>query len=363
MKRIQSIAQPQRLRIIKERLARLVPALAPSAPALVPFSVVTLTKDASPISGSAVVQGQVIAYAIQATNGSSSDTTTGIGGVVRIIDTAPAGTLFTSVIVQQQPQFGSAWSCTILGGGTSIQCNAGDGPGAGIDTFTTQEFVKIRAEATVQAATANGTILTNTATFQFDKDGDTVFEETATSNSVFHVVNPTADLGITKVTSNPTPTAGGAAFSYTLTVTNNGPNAARDVIVTDALPPGIIFQNVAVVMNPASPAMSCTGPPVGANGTVICNSANLLNGPLLLRGRLNLLLTLPQTLPASNKTSSLMLRSRSPRRVPQASAQVTPTLITLRSSTEDRARRSMRPSRILCRQILRSCPPPGLPRL
>lgn len=87
-----------------------------------------------------------------------------------------------------------------------------------------------------------------------------------------------ADLGITKVTSNATPTAGGAAFSYTIVVTNGGPGIATDVIVTDPLPPGIIFQNVAVAMSPATPAMSCTGPAVGTNGTVICNSAELLVG-------------------------------------------------------------------------------------
>jgi uncharacterized repeat protein (TIGR01451 family) len=270
MKRIQSIAQAPRLRIIKERLAQL-------APALTPLATVTIAQDASPISGSAVVQGQVIAYTIQSTNGSSSDTTTGAGGFVRIVDTAPSGTLFTNATIEQQPQFGSAWSCAILFGGTSIECHAGDGTGAGVDTFTTQEFVKIRAEVTVQASTVNGTILTNTATYEFDNNGGGV-DGTATSNSVFHVVNPTADLGITKVTSNPTPTAGGAAFSYTVTVTNNGPNAARDVIVTDPLPAGIIFQNVVVVMNPASPAMNCSGPPVGTNGTIICNSANFLNG-------------------------------------------------------------------------------------
>lgn len=45
------------------------------------FAPVTITKDASPASGSAVGQGQVIAYTIQATNGASSDTTTGAGRI------------------------------------------------------------------------------------------------------------------------------------------------------------------------------------------------------------------------------------------------------------------------------------------
>lgn len=86
-----------------------------------------------------------------------------------------------------------------------------------------------------------------------------------------------ADLGITKVTSNPTPTNGGAAFSYTLVVTNFGPEAATDVVVTDPLPPGIVFQNVSVNSIPSG-SISCTGPPLGTNGTVVCSSSNFLAG-------------------------------------------------------------------------------------
>lgn len=81
-----------------------------------------------------------------------------------------------------------------------------------------------------------------------------------------------ADLGITKVTSNATPVAGGAAFSYTLVVTNNGPSDARNIVVTDPLPPAVIFQNVAVVNNPSVPGtgLTCSGPPNATNGTVTC---------------------------------------------------------------------------------------------
>ncbi len=281
MKWIQSIPQAPRLQILKERLAPLAPALAPSAPALMPLAPVTITKDASPISGSAVGQGQVIAYTIQSTNGASSDTTTGAGGFVRIIDTAPAGTLFTNATVQQQPQFGSAWSCTILGGGTSIQCVAGDGAGAGVDTFTTQEFVRIRAEVTVGAATAIGTVLTNTATYQFDNDGGGL-EGNATSNATVHVVQPTADLAITKSALTvaggvfgAAVTAGGnvspgfgignvglGEIEYTLTYRNNGPGEASNVHVRDVIPGGTLldptFLPIGVVVTPAAgPGLTC----------------------------------------------------------------------------------------------------------
>jgi uncharacterized repeat protein (TIGR01451 family) len=301
MKRIQSIAQPPRLRIIKERLAPL--ALAPSAPALMPFAPVTITKDASPISGSAVAQGQAIAYTIQATNGASSDTTVGAGGFVRIIDTAPAGTLFTIVTVQQQPQFGSAWSCTILGGGTSIQCSAGDGAGAGVDTFTTQEFVKIRAEVTVQASAVNGAILTNTATYQFDNDGGGL-EGTATSNAVVHVVKPSADLAITKTAETlaggvfgssvtaggsiagtlPSPVTGPGEILYTLTYRNSGLDDATNVHVRDDIPAGTLldptFLPIGVVVTPATgPGLTCQILPTLNNYQLDC-TPNTANGVL-----------------------------------------------------------------------------------
>jgi uncharacterized repeat protein (TIGR01451 family) len=49
-----------------------------------------------------------------------------------------------------------------------------------------------------------------------------------------------ADLGITKTVNNPTPAAGGTV-TFTITVTNNGPNNATGVVVTDLLPTGLTY--------------------------------------------------------------------------------------------------------------------------
>ncbi|HEX4965795.1 MAG TPA: DUF11 domain-containing protein [Thermoanaerobaculia bacterium] len=49
-----------------------------------------------------------------------------------------------------------------------------------------------------------------------------------------------ADLSLTKTASAPTVT-GGSNVDYTLTVTNNGPNRANGVTVTDTLPAGVTF--------------------------------------------------------------------------------------------------------------------------
>src|SRR5213076_2793833 len=49
-----------------------------------------------------------------------------------------------------------------------------------------------------------------------------------------------ADLGITKTASPPTPTLG-QNVTFTVTVTNNGPDTATGVVVTDLLPAGLTY--------------------------------------------------------------------------------------------------------------------------
>ena len=54
--------------------------------------------------------------------------------------------------------------------------------------------------------------------------------------------NPMADLAIVKEVSNPTPNFGDE-ITWTIIVTNNGPDTARDVYVVDKLPDGLIYQS------------------------------------------------------------------------------------------------------------------------
>jgi uncharacterized repeat protein (TIGR01451 family) len=72
------------------------------------------------------------------------------------------------------------------------------------------------------------------------------------------------DLSITK-TDSPDPVAAGQQVTYTLTVTNNGPNTAQSVTVTDVLPAGVTF---------LSSAPACTN----AAGTLTCALGQLLPG-------------------------------------------------------------------------------------
>ena len=237
---------------------------------------------ASPASGSPIGTGQVITYTITISNGGVANTTSG-NGFIRMFMTSTTQTTFqfnpaAPNGVATQPGAGSAWApCTITpnGNGTNqFTCYAGDGIGGGADTFAANQSVVLKVDALVASTATDATVNNETAFFETDVDGNGVDEVFIGSNTVSHVIThyKTTDLGITKVTSNPTPTAGGAAFSYTLTVTNYGPGDAIDVEVADQLPPGVIFQNVAVVNNSTTPGFGliCTGPPNATNGTVKC---------------------------------------------------------------------------------------------
>jgi uncharacterized repeat protein (TIGR01451 family) len=74
---------------------------------------------------------------------------------------------------------------------------------------------------------------------------------------------PSADLTLSK-TDIPDPVVLGSSLTYTITVTNNGPDTAAGVVVTDALPAGVTFVS-------ASPSQgTCSG-----TTTVTCDLGSL----------------------------------------------------------------------------------------
>src|SRR5262249_51902218 len=95
------------------------------------------------------------------------------------------------------------------------------------------------------------------------------------SNNVDCVDTPAGvltDVQIDKSTTTPTPQVG-TVVSYTLTVSNLGPNTARDVTVTDPIPAPLQLQSVLsgdFTCTMANNAITCTRPTlkVGEIGTI-----------------------------------------------------------------------------------------------
>jgi uncharacterized repeat protein (TIGR01451 family) len=90
--------------------------------------------------------------------------------------------------------------------------------------------------------------------------------ESGTAFTRYETAPPTADLALTKSVSAATAKVGGS-LTYTLTVSNGGPQAADGVVVTDTLPAGTTFVSAAASQG------SCTG-----TTTVTCAIGTLANG-------------------------------------------------------------------------------------
>jgi uncharacterized repeat protein (TIGR01451 family) len=87
-----------------------------------------------------------------------------------------------------------------------------------------------------------------------------VTEQTADGFEI--IINPTvADLSVTK-SDNPDPVAAGTQLSYTVTVDNDGPDTANNVVVEDTLPPEVDY-------------VSDTGGCIVAANVLTCNLGNL----------------------------------------------------------------------------------------
>ncbi|HEX4110635.1 MAG TPA: hypothetical protein VHX88_21075 [Solirubrobacteraceae bacterium] len=144
----------------------------------------------------------------------------------------------------------SSPGCTVTG--NSVVCvegPLGDGDDAPPITIT----------GTAPATHASS--IQNTATVTGNEMDPTPGNDTATSTTT---TPPAADVSIVK-TASPSPAVPGQSATYTLTVSNAGPDAASGVSVTDALPAGLTS---------ISASAGCSD----AGGTVTCTDASLASG-------------------------------------------------------------------------------------
>ena len=117
------------------------------------------------------------------------------------------------------------------------------------------------ASLSLVATVTTHTLLTNTATVSA-----TTYDPTGANNSASATVNvPDANLSVAKSVSNATP-AVGSNVTFTVTVSNGGPNAASAVSVADLLPAGLTFVS-------ATPSTGSYN-----SGTGVWTVGNLANG-------------------------------------------------------------------------------------
>jgi uncharacterized repeat protein (TIGR01451 family) len=167
-----------------------------------------------------LVPGLAVTYTLIVTNGGPSS----VGGVT-VTDRLPGSVLTPT------------WTCTTTLG---ITCTV---PLTDPTTLTDVVFLQPGATITYVVSgeldpAALGS-LANTAVVTLPQDA-TDWQPDNNRAVVTSTMLPQADLGVVKAPGED-PVVPGTALTYTLTVSNAGPSVARDVVVTDTLPPEVVF--------------------------------------------------------------------------------------------------------------------------
>ncbi|MBU0457897.1 DUF11 domain-containing protein, partial [Patescibacteria group bacterium] len=190
-----------------------------------------------------IMQGGTISYTLEAIN-HGPDTATNIV----VADVIPSGLTFNS---------GSSSNNCIQQGG-SILCNNFDLNNGSSRSFTVAFDVS-------SSYTCGGTIYNEATVSTSITDPDSSNNTSSTVSTTVDCPTPEADLFVTKV--GPSTVLQGTSISYTITSTNNGPDSAQGVIVTDTIPSGLTF-------NSGASSFDCSQ----QGGNIVCNNFNLSNG-------------------------------------------------------------------------------------
>lgn len=145
---------------------------------------------------------------------------------VRVTDTLPAG---LSGVVITAP---TATTSNFVNGVITVD----------FDTVPVGETRTFTVTATVNAdatGDASGNIV-NPATVT--SQGATELDTTNNSDTATTALDPDFDVVVAKAVNNASPAIGGAVI-YTVTLTNEGPSTARNVVLTDSIPAGLTFNN------------------------------------------------------------------------------------------------------------------------
>jgi uncharacterized repeat protein (TIGR01451 family) len=180
---------------------------------------------------SAVTAGQTYTYTMTLTNNGPNDS---MG--VSLSDVLPTGlTLVT------EGQTGGPDSFVNASTGNTAKFTLADMPVGNSDTFT--------VTASVGLGVANNSNITNSAGVTASTSDPNSSNNTASVTS--SVTNPySADLAVTLA--GPGTVTAGNTYTYTITLTNNGPTDALGVTLTDAMPSGLTLISEAQATGPDS---------------------------------------------------------------------------------------------------------------
>jgi uncharacterized repeat protein (TIGR01451 family) len=161
------------------------------------------------VSNAAPNVGDTVTFTVTLSNTGPNNATN-----VQVNDLLPAGLTFVSATPSQGTYNNTSGLWTV-----------------GTVTATTPQTLLIQATVASPGAATNTAAISHSD--QFDPDPG--------NNSAGATVTPQqADLQISKAVSNPTPNVNDT-ITYTITLTDNGPNSATNVKVQDTLPSGVSF--------------------------------------------------------------------------------------------------------------------------
>jgi uncharacterized repeat protein (TIGR01451 family) len=155
------------------------------------------------------------------------------------------------------PIGGFTGTISLSASGFSVDSTASFSPSTIVitDASTKSSTLTVTTAATTAPGTYSLSISTTSGNLQHGGSAQLLVSGTASAN-----------LSITK-TASPNPATSLASLTYRITVTDNGPSPATNVIVTDALPAGSVF--VSAIPNQGT----CSG-----TTTVTCNLTSIANG-------------------------------------------------------------------------------------
>ncbi len=209
-----------------------------------------------------VVPGNNITYTQTVTNNGPFDAVNAV-----FTETIPANTTFQSNVISGAGA--ASWSCTNPGVGNPgvITCKNADvtSGASGAVTFT--------VAVQVIPGTATGTEITDTDSVTSGTNDPILTNNSATVLTIVGAAT-TANLQVTNV-GTPNPVLAGGTITYTVTLTNNGPAAASNPVLTDTFsctlpsPPGGTSACLTVTSTTPFPSGWTCGAPSG--GQFTCN--------------------------------------------------------------------------------------------